>query len=261
MLNRTIRAGASYEFSADSRHPTEGAEINKDFKDRGAPLAPMPVIPTGLKHDIGDLGFMDLSSRLRQEGTFMKTSILSRASHIALALLTALNLTPAYGQKMNSDVLEFKGPQQTAEYIFKNSPRDVLITVQLFGSVARPGIYYVPEDTDLMKLLTLSGGVMNTTELEEIIVRKGDNRSWHGLNLKFVERTQENTYQVDVDRLLRESPTMKPLRMSHQDFVYVPQKSPFISNDMSRAITIGSIVLSAVLTVLLIDNNVRRNQQ
>lgn len=157
--------------------------------------------------------------------------------------------------RMNTEILEFKGPQQTAEYIFKNSPRDVLITVQLFGSVARPGIYYVPEDTDLMKLLTLSGGVLNSSELEEIVVRKGDARTWHGLNLRFVDKTQDSVYRVDVDKLLKESPNLKPLRMSHQDFVYVPTKEPFISANASRIITIGSVLLSAVLTVLLIEKN------
>ena len=157
--------------------------------------------------------------------------------------------------KISTDVLEFKGPQQTAEYIFKNSPRDVLISVQLFGSVARPGLYYVPEDTDLMKLLTLAGGVNNTTELEEIIVRKSDNRTWHGLNLQFVENRQGSTYRVDVDRFLKDSPNIKPLKMSHQDFVYVPQKTSMINNDTMRLITIGSLVLSMILTSMYIQKN------
>lgn len=157
--------------------------------------------------------------------------------------------------RMNTEILEFKGPQQTAEYIFKNSPRDVLITVQLFGSVARPGIYYVPEDTDLMKLLTLSGGVLNSSEMEDIVVRKGDSRSWHGLNLRFVDKTQDSVYRVDVDSLLKETPNLKPLRMNHQDFVYVPTKEPFISANASKMITIGSVLLTAVLTVLLIEKN------
>ena len=175
---------------------------------------------------------------------------------IALVVFVQGAFAQAQGSaRMNTEILEFKGPQQTAEYIFKNSPRDVLITVQLFGSVARPGIYYVPEDTDLMKLLTLSGGVLNSSEMEEIIVRKGERSTWHGLNLRFVDKTQESVYRVDVDRLLKESPNLKPLRMNHQDFVYVPTKEPFISANTSRIITIGSVLLSAVLTVLLIEKN------
>lgn len=188
------------------------------------------------------------------KATFFKSI---RAFVATLVFLQAAMLQAQVTPRMNSDILDFKGPQQTAEYIFKNSPRDVLITVQLFGSVARPGIYYVPEDTDLMKLLTLSGGVLNTTELEEIVVRKSDARSWHGLNLRFVDKKNDSVYRVDVDSLLKESPNLKPLRMSHQDFVYVPTKEPFISANTSRIITIGSIVLSAVLTVLLIEKNAK----
>lgn len=170
-----------------------------------------------------------------------------------LAAVIWVQTSAAYGQKLTNEVLEFKGPQQTAEYIFRNSPKDVLISVQLFGSVARPGLYYVPEDTDLLKLLTLSGGVLNSSELEEVVVRKNDPRSWHNLNLSFVEQTNSQTYLLDIDNLLKDSPSLKPLRMAHQDFVYVPQKSPLINNDLYRIITIGAVILSATLTVLLIQ--------
>lgn len=171
------------------------------------------------------------------------------------ALSVTISPSIVAAQKFSPEVLEFKGPQQTAEYVFRNSPKDVLISVQLFGSVARPGLYYVPDDTDLMKLLTLSGGTLNSTELEEVIVRKGDQKAWSSLKFDSIEKRNETTYQVDVDKLLRDETAVKPLRMGHQDFVYVPQKTPWISNDLSRVITIGSILLSGVLTVLLIDKN------
>lgn len=180
-------------------------------------------------------------------------------SHLILSSLLTLQITltsfTVSAQRLSSEVLEFKGPQQTAEYIFRNSPKDVLISVQLFGSVARPGLYYVPEDTDLLKLLTLSGGTLNSSEMEEIIVHKAEVKSWENLKLKSLEKSQSGTYQVDVDSLLRNESSVKPLKMGHQDFVYVPQKSPWISNDASRAITLGSILLSAALSVLLFQKN------
>jgi hypothetical protein len=182
--------------------------------------------------------------------------------NLLMAFIFALSFTlsPMLGhaQKFSPEVLEFKGPQQTAEYVFRNTPKDVLISVQLFGSVARPGLYYVPDDTDLMKLLTLSGGTLNSTELEEVIVRKGDQKAWNSLQFSSIEKRNESTYQVDVDKLLRDETAVKPLKMNHQDFVYVPQKAPWISNDMSRVITLGSVILSAVLTSYYIQGQRER---
>lgn len=156
------------------------------------------------------------------------------------------------GSRFSNDVLEMKGPQQTAEYIFRNSPRDQLITIQVFGSVARPGMYYVPEDTDLMKLLTLAGGVVNSTELDEVVVRKLDGRSWRGLNSRYVDQKNDSTYLINVDAMLKGSTSIKPLRMAHDDFVYVPQKEPVISNDFYKVVTVASVLLTSVATFLLI---------
>jgi competence protein ComEA len=189
----------------------------------------------------------------------MKTSTKSSLRSQLLSLLTATALLAqltapvahAAGGRVDS-VLDMKGPQQTAEYIFRNSPRDNLITVQIFGSVVRPGMYYVPEDTDLMKLLTLAGGVEPSSELDEVVVRKIDGKPWASMNSSYVKQKNPSTYVVDVDDLLRRSTNLKPLRMTHDDFVYVPKKEPFISNDFAKIVGIVSVVLTGVLTYVII---------
>lgn len=169
-----------------------------------------------------------------------------------------LQAAPAFaagnsGRPSVLDSLQQTGPAQTAEYIFRNSPRDNLITVQLFG-VVRPGIYYVPEDTDLMRILTLAGGVVNTGELDEVIVRKSDGKAWAKVDDRYVDQTGPGTYSVNVDKLVRYTHKLSPLKLSHDDFVYIPLKEPFISNDASKIITLAGVVLTAVLTVVLIHH-------
>ncbi|MES3038098.1 MAG: hypothetical protein V4736_09350 [Bdellovibrionota bacterium] len=184
----------------------------------------------------------------------MEASIAHRISAAVISFSLIMQSTFAWGQLRESSAagIDIKAPQQTAEYIFRNTPRDNLIAIQLFGSVERPGLYYVPEDTDLMKLLILSGGVLNSAEMEEIIVRKSG-KSWLGLEMKYIEQKSPQTYEVNVDSLLREAPALRPLRLEHQDFVYVPQKTSMISNDVSKVVTIGSVLLTAILTGLLIN--------
>jgi competence protein ComEA len=185
----------------------------------------------------------------------IQRSIVSQLLVISLLLQAA----PAFaagsaGRPSVLDSLQQTGPAQTAEYIFRNSPRDNLITVQLFGSVVRPGIYYVPEDTDLMRILTLAGGVVNTGELDEVIVRKTDGKAWAKVDDRYVEQTGPGTYSVNVDKLVRYTNKLAPLKLGHNDFVYIPLKEPFISNDASKIITLAGVVLTAVLTVVLIHH-------
>ena len=181
----------------------------------------------------------------------LRSQLLSLLTATAIIAQLVSPAAHAAGGRGDS-VLDMKGPQQTAEYIFRNSPRDNLITVQIFGSVVRPGMYYVPEDTDLMKLLTLAGGVEPTSELDEVVVRKIDGKPWAAMNSSYVKQKNSSTYVVDVDDLLRKSTNLKPLRMTHDDFVYVPKKEPFISNDFAKIVGIVSVVLTGVLTYVII---------
>lgn len=177
---------------------------------------------------------------------------LSKSISGMIALCLFLQAPMIYAQKFSPEILEQKSPQQSAEFIFRNSARDNLISTQVFGSVTHPGVYYVPEDTDLMKVLTLAGGVLTSSELEEVIVRKADGKAWTGYDSKYVKQKNPQTFQINVDEMLRSAPNLKPLRLNHDDLIYVPQKEPFISSDVSRVVTIGSVILTSVLTVLLI---------
>lgn len=136
---------------------------------------------------------------------------------------------------------EVKEPPRAAEYIYRSSPKESLISVQLFGAVKNPGIYYVPPQTDLLKLVTLAGGA-DDADLTEVIVRKTD-------------PSQKGVYELDLNKLMRATAEVKPFKLAQDDFVYVPKKEPWISNDVSRSITIVSLVTSIILTAVLIDKN------
>lgn len=145
----------------------------------------------------------------------------------------------AFAQNTNS-FFEVKEPPRAAEYIFRSSPKETLIGVQLLGAVKNPGIYYIPPTTDLLKLLALAGGEQDA-DLSEVIVRKTD-------------PTQVGVYELDMERLMKTTDA-KPFKLTQDDFVYVPKKQPWLSNDVSRTVTIISMLATIVLTGVLIDNN------
>ena len=136
---------------------------------------------------------------------------------------------------------EVKEPPRAAEYIYRSSPKESLIGVQLLGAVRNPGIYYIPTNADVLKLLALAGGT-DDADLSEILVRKTD-------------PSQSGVYELDIKKLMKSTPDVKPFKLAQDDFVYVPKKESWISNDVSKTITIVSLVATIVLTGVLIDKN------
>lgn len=147
----------------------------------------------------------------------------------------------SYAQTTSS-FFEYKDPPRAAEYIFRSSPKETLIGVQLLGAVKNPGIYYIPPTTDLLKLLALAGGESDA-DLSEILIRKTD-------------PSQVGIYELDVKRLMKTTDA-KPFKLTQDDFIYVPKKEPWVSSDVSKTISILSLLATIVLTGVLIDKNSR----
>lgn len=159
---------------------------------------------------------------------------------ICITLSQILILQSTALAQSTSSFFEVKEPPRAAEYIFRSAPKETLIGVQLLGAVKNPGVYYIPPTTDLLKLLSLAGGEEDA-DLTEIIVRK-------------VDPAQAGVYELDMKRLMKTTGG-KPFKLTQDDFIYVPKKEPWISNDVSRTVSILSLLATIVLTGVLIDKN------
>ena len=160
---------------------------------------------------------------------------------VTICFLTSILLSSKGFAETATSFFEVKEPPRAAEYIYRSSPKESLIGVQLLGAVKNPGIYYIPTNTDVLKLLALAGGTEDA-DLSEILVRKTD-------------PTQSGVYELDVKKLMKSTPDVKPFKLAQDDFVYIPKKESWISNDVSKTITIVSLVATIVLTGVLIDKN------
>ena len=158
---------------------------------------------------------------------------------VILSFIMTLQSQLAWSQ--SNSYFEVKEPQMASEFIYKSSNKDTLVGVQLLGAVKKPGIYYIPPQTDLLKLITLAGGESNA-DLSAVIVKKN-------------EATKAAVYEVDLEKIMKSTQDPKPFKFAQDDFVYVPEKEPFISNDISKTITIVSLITSIILTSVLIEKN------
>lgn len=172
---------------------------------------------------------------------------MKKASTILIATLfffssNSIFLNQAIAQGMDLSALtEVKEPVRAAEFIYRSSAKESLIGVQLMGAVNKPGIYYVPPSTDILKLITLAGGA-GDADLSDVIVKKTD-------------PSAGGVFKVNVEKLIKAPSTVQQLRLAQDDFVYVPKREPWISNDVSRSITIVSLITSIILTGVLIERN------
>lgn len=182
--------------------------------------------------------------------------VLQKSFRFFMALVFWLTCAQSVHAQEVGLLSDIKAPQQSAEFIFRSSPKESLISVQLLGAVNKPGIYYVPANTDLLKLLTLAGGTTNGGDLSEVLVRKMEPKTWEEIKSKAVNEYQ-GAYEVDAEKLIKYGGA-RNLKLQQDDFVYVPPRTPWISSEASRNITIVSIVLGIVLTAVLIDKNAEK---
>lgn len=161
----------------------------------------------------------------------------------------------AYGQEAGGLMGDIKVPEQASEFIYRSSPKESLISVQLLGAVGKPGIYYVPANTDLLKLLTLAGGGAVNGDLSEIMVRKMEPKTWEEIKSKALTEYQ-GAYEVDAEKFIKYGGA-RQLKLAQDDFVYVPAKTALISAETSRTVALISVVLTIALTAILIQRDSR----
>lgn len=81
-------------------------------------------------------------------------------------------------------------------YVFLGSDRELQMNVQIWGQVLKPGMYSVPQTTDLVALISLAGGPTEYANLNSIrIVRANPKARVLKVNLKSYMNTGDSKLQ------------------------------------------------------------------
>ena len=81
-------------------------------------------------------------------------------------------------------------------YVFLGSDKELQMNVQIWGQVLRPGMYSVPQTTDLVGLISFAGGPTEYANLNNIrIVRTNPNPRVLKVNLKAYMDTGDSKRQ------------------------------------------------------------------
>jgi protein involved in polysaccharide export with SLBB domain len=157
-----------------------------------------------------------------------------------LLLLTGLSFvglpTDAQGQAFG----RVEETKSNVAYFYHARPGEATVQVSVWGTVPRPGIYEVPDTTDLDKLLTMAGGAPMEARVEDQeaptitvrVYRPGKN----GRN---------QIFESELVRMLQGNPSYPSLR--DDDIVVVETvrpKQPFGWRDVLSVLsTLGTLTL------------------
>ena len=136
-----------------------------------------------------------------------------------------------------------------SEFVFESYPNQDLIPIRLLGAVKNAGLYHVPANMKLTTLLSLAGGTNTEADLENIVI--GNDQQ----DIKAPNGEQKKSLSVNLEDVLREG-ARNDYTLASNDIVLIKNKSPLVSNDSFRIISIVSVLLTTILTAVIIRDRV-----
>lgn len=124
------------------------------------------------------------------------------------------------------------------EYVFRTYQNQKLLPVRLLGAVTKPGLYHLPEQTDILTALSVAGGTTSSAQTSSIFLSKSDGAT---------------TATYDLEGLLTTEQKTLP-RLNIMDTIYVPQRRPLVDPDVLQSATLVSILLGIVVSSFIVRN-------
>ena len=123
---------------------------------------------------------------------------------------------------------------------------DLLMPVKIWGEVVSPGIYDVPIEYDLLGILSMAGGPVNTAKLTNVKVIRG-----HRIN-----SDEPIVVYVDLDKFIETGDDSIIPEIRAGDTIMVPPK--FGKNFMTNFAAILAIAQSITIMAYYIDSVTER---
>ena len=134
-----------------------------------------------------------------------------------------------------------------SEFVFESYPNQELIPIRLLGAVKNAGLYHVPVNMKLTTLLSLAGGTSSEADLENIVI--GNDQQ----NITAPNGEQKKSLNLNLEEVLKNG-AKEDYTLASNDIVLIKNKSPLVSNDSFRMISIVSVILTTILTAVLIHD-------
>jgi hypothetical protein len=125
------------------------------------------------------------------------------------------------------------------EFIAGQEPGTVMMRVNLWGAVKKPGIHHIPVKTDLISLMSYAGGPNDNAIMDEIIIKRNQGK-------------KQTKITVDLEQIIH-GETQADLTLQPDDIIVVEAKKPWVSQDAFMLAIVASTIASTILTAIVID--------
>jgi competence protein ComEA len=146
---------------------------------------------------------------------------------------------------MVSDTSSRSKPYQRADEFFSEDYQgEILVPVHLLGAVGRPGVYHLPKQTDIIRLLSLAGGTRSDANLEDISIKRRNGES-------------EKLIEINLKDLVKDVGSHKPINLEANDVILVTPQSPAVSNNLVNVVGFAASLLGLVVSSIVIVNQLK----
>lgn len=156
------------------------------------------------------------------------------------------------GQRLDPTQQEFliknqklQGYTRADEFYAESVPGEILVAINLLGAVRRSGIYHLPKQTDIIHLISLSGGITEQADLSRVTIKRRN-------------KERERVILVNLDDIFQRPGTLSPV-LEAGDVVMIPLKEPPVSPSTITLIGLISSIISIIVSGLLLSKSISRN--
>lgn len=137
-----------------------------------------------------------------------------------------------------------KNQTSTSYYNFMGTGSDIKIEVNLWGFVPKPGIYNIPYTTDLVTLLSIAGGPIPSSRLDEIKI----------IRLLPEDSTGTKIITINVEEYLQTGDRSKIPTLKPGDTIFVAGSAMSVFSTVMAVVRDIALVLNTIFLVIQISN-------
>lgn len=129
-------------------------------------------------------------------------------------------------------------PNTASHYVLPGSEETLLMKVDLWGEVGRPGVYTIPINTSIISLISSAGGPTDYAKLREVKIVRA-----------YPENGEPEIITVSIEQFMNTADATELPSLEPGDVIYIPENfRKYFSTSMGM---IGSIAGIASTIVLL----------
>lgn len=158
----------------------------------------------------------------------------------SLAFAGTKDLVSSFESLQNESFSRFSSG---SEFMSGQEPGTVMMKVNLWGAVRKPGIHHIPVKTDLVALMSFAGGPNDNAIIDEITIKRQQGNKQTKIN-------------VDLSQLIH-GEYNNNLTLQPDDIIVVPADEPWISQNTFTLAIFASTLASIILSAVIIDKNTK----